>query len=106
MQTERSGFERVYQERIRKCFSFIVQRWSSNDIDCYRKSQGVYVASCNQRYCCLSSAGIPSLGLLPLDPIRVTSLVVDQGVGAVKLKLKFRDLDILNMNSSAIDELT
>ncbi|XP_060872774.1 uncharacterized protein LOC132946731 [Metopolophium dirhodum] len=48
--------------------------------------------------------GIPSLGLLPTDPLRINSLGIDQGIGAVNLK--FRDLDILNMKSTIIKNLT
>lgn len=48
--------------------------------------------------------GIPSLGLLPSDPLRVNSLGIDQGIGAVNLK--FKDLDILNMKSTIVKDLT
>lgn len=49
--------------------------------------------------------GIPSLGLLPTDPLRVSSLVIDQGVGAVKLKMQYKDLDIKNMQTTTVKEL-
>ncbi|VVC25556.1 Haemolymph juvenile hormone binding [Cinara cedri] len=51
------------------------------------------------------SKGIPSLGLLPTDPLRVTSLGINQGIGAVKLKLDFKDLDILNLHTTIITDL-
>uniref|UniRef100_A0A2S2PLB2 Protein takeout n=1 Tax=Schizaphis graminum TaxID=13262 RepID=A0A2S2PLB2_SCHGA len=47
--------------------------------------------------------GIPSLGILPNDPLRINSLAIDQGIGAVNLK--FKDLDILNMKSTIIKDL-
>jgi len=52
------------------------------------------------------SEGIPSLGLLPTDPLRINTLEVSQGMGAVQLKLLFKDLDILNLNSSVINTLS
>lgn len=50
------------------------------------------------------SKGIPSLGLLPTDPLRISSLTIDKGIGGVNLK--FKDLDILNMRSTIIKDLT
>jgi len=50
--------------------------------------------------------GIPSLGILPVDPMRITTLEVNQGQGAVKLKIKFRDLDIKNLQSAIITNIT
>ncbi|KAL5235485.1 hypothetical protein ACI65C_002895 [Semiaphis heraclei] len=48
--------------------------------------------------------GIPSLGLLPMDPLRISSLRINQGIGAVNLK--FKDLDISNMKSTIVKDLT
>lgn len=50
--------------------------------------------------------GIPSIGILPIDPMRITTLEVNQGEGAVKLKMKYRDLEILNLQSATIKNIT
>lgn len=49
--------------------------------------------------------GIPSLGLYPIDPLRITALGIDQGSGPVSIKLNFRDLDISNIGTVMIREL-
>lgn len=49
--------------------------------------------------------GIPNLGLLPIDPLRITELGIDQGSGPVSIKLNFRDLDISNIGTAKINEL-
>lgn len=46
--------------------------------------------------------GIPSLGLLKMDPLRILKLGIDQGTPSIKLKLNFKDLDIINMRSLII----
>lgn len=53
----------------------------------------------------MTSLGIPSLGIIPLDPLRITELKIDQGSGPVSIKLNFKDLDIHNLNSSLITKL-
>ena len=49
--------------------------------------------------------GVPSIGLPPIDPFRVTSLEIDQGTGPVNIKLNFRDLDASNIGTVKINEL-
>ncbi|KAL4092097.1 hypothetical protein QTP88_026666 [Uroleucon formosanum] len=49
--------------------------------------------------------GVPSLGLYPIDPLRITQLGIDQGTGPVSIKLNFRDLDISNIGTVKINEL-
>ncbi|XP_015367028.1 PREDICTED: protein takeout-like [Diuraphis noxia] len=46
--------------------------------------------------------GVPSLGLLKMDPLRVSKLGIDQGTPSIKLSLNFKDLDIINMRSLII----
>lgn len=46
-------------------------------------------------YCYL---GIPNLGIVPIDPLRIITMELDQNNGGpVNLKLKFQDLDIHNI---------
>jgi len=49
--------------------------------------------------------GVPSLGLYPIDPLRITALGIDQGTGPVSIKLNFRDLDISNIGTVKINEV-
>ncbi|XP_060873611.1 protein takeout-like [Metopolophium dirhodum] len=49
--------------------------------------------------------GVPSLGLYPIDPLRITQLGIDQGTGPVSIKLNFRDLDISNIGSIKFNEI-
>jgi len=49
--------------------------------------------------------GIPNLGILKMDPLRINSLIIDQGTGPVSIKLDFKNLDIINMKSVIIDKL-
>ncbi|VVC25555.1 Haemolymph juvenile hormone binding [Cinara cedri] len=53
----------------------------------------------------LLSKGVPNLGLLPLDPMRITTLDINQGTGSVKIKLSLKDVEILNFHTLVIDEL-
>lgn len=47
------------------------------------------------KYNCL---GIPSLDLIPIDPLRIVELVVDQNKGhPINLNIKFTDFDIYNI---------
>ncbi|KAL5235486.1 hypothetical protein ACI65C_002896 [Semiaphis heraclei] len=49
--------------------------------------------------------GVPNLGLLKMDPLRINSLLIDQGTGPVSIKLDFKNLDIYNMKSIIIDKI-
>ncbi|VVC25553.1 Haemolymph juvenile hormone binding [Cinara cedri] len=49
--------------------------------------------------------GIPSLGMYSIDPLRISTLLIDQGNGPVSIKLNFRDLDILNIGTVKIQNL-
>ncbi|KAK9506969.1 hypothetical protein O3M35_008808 [Rhynocoris fuscipes] len=46
--------------------------------------------------------GNPSLGVLPLDPLRFNKILIDQGNGPVSLKLEFIDLDIIGFTNMKI----
>lgn len=46
--------------------------------------------------------GISSLGLLKMDPLRILKLGIDQGTSSIKLKLNFKNLDIINLRSLII----
>jgi len=48
--------------------------------------------------------GVPSLGLMKMDPLRITSLQIDQGTGPVSIKLDFKNLDISNIRSVILDK--
>jgi len=49
--------------------------------------------------------GVPSLGLFPIDPLRITALGIDQGNGPVSIKLNFKDLDISNIGSVNVNKI-
>jgi len=49
--------------------------------------------------------GVPSFGLYPIDPLRITALGIDQGTGPVSIKLNFRDLDISNIGSIKFNDI-
>lgn len=49
--------------------------------------------------------GIPSLGILKMDPLRIDKLLIDQGSGPVSIKLDFKNLDISNLKSIVIDKV-
>ncbi|CAI6362516.1 unnamed protein product [Macrosiphum euphorbiae] len=40
-----------------------------------------------------------------MDPLRISTLLIDQGKGPVSLKLDFKDLDISNLKSVIIDKI-
>lgn len=48
-------------------------------------------------------SGLKDLNLLPFDPLRVKSLVIDRNPSSpVNLELKFKDLDMLGLKSAKI----
>jgi len=49
--------------------------------------------------------GVPSLGINQMDPLRISTLLIDQGKGPVSIKLDFKDLDISNLKSIIIDKV-
>ncbi|XP_054276420.1 protein takeout-like [Macrosteles quadrilineatus] len=49
--------------------------------------------------------GAPSLGVLTIDPLRVSSLTIDQGSGPVSIKLDFKNLDIHGLASAKLDKV-
>ncbi|XP_046684382.1 protein takeout-like [Homalodisca vitripennis] len=49
--------------------------------------------------------GVPALGVLTIDPLRVTHLLIDQGTGPVSIKLDFNELDIHGLGSARIDRV-
>lgn len=49
--------------------------------------------------------GVPSLGILKMDPLRIDKLLIDQGSGPVSIKLDFKNLDIGNLKSIVIDKI-
>ncbi|XP_025407025.1 protein takeout-like [Sipha flava] len=49
--------------------------------------------------------GVPSLGIIPMDPLRITELKIDQGSGPVSIKLNFNDLDIMNLKMLTVDKI-
>lgn len=49
--------------------------------------------------------GVSSLGLIKMDPLRINSLLIDQGTGPVSIKLDFKNLDISNLKSIIFDKL-
>jgi len=49
--------------------------------------------------------GVPSLGILKMDPLRIDKLLIDQGSGPVSIKLDFKNLDISNLKSIVIDKI-
>ncbi|XP_050443506.1 protein takeout-like [Adelges cooleyi] len=49
--------------------------------------------------------GVPSLGLFPVDPLRISFLEINQkGNSAVQIKLRFKDLDIINLSDSVLKD--
>lgn len=49
--------------------------------------------------------GVPSLGLIKIDPLRIIQLKIDQGTGPVSINMTFNDLDIYNLKSTVISKL-
>uniref|UniRef100_A0A2S2PW13 Protein takeout n=1 Tax=Sipha flava TaxID=143950 RepID=A0A2S2PW13_9HEMI len=49
--------------------------------------------------------GIPSLGIIPLDPLRISELTIQQGTGPVSFKLNFTDLDLINLKKMTIQKV-
>jgi len=49
--------------------------------------------------------GVPKLGLPPIDPLRISTLYVDQGTGPVTIKLNFTDLDIKGLGNCKMSDL-
>jgi len=49
-------------------------------------------------------AGEPSLGVLPIDPLRLTKLGIAQGNGPVSIDLEFRDLDMTGLKNLRLTE--
>lgn len=49
--------------------------------------------------------GVPSLGLLPTDPLQISTLVINKGDGAVRLNQTYTNLDITNLRTVILDEL-
>jgi hypothetical protein len=49
--------------------------------------------------------GVPNLGINKMDPLRISSLLIDQGTGPVGIKLDFKDLDISNLRSIVFDKV-
>jgi len=45
------------------------------------------------------------MGINIMDPLRISTLLIDQGKGPVSLKLDFKDLDISNLKSVIIDKI-
>ncbi|KAK9504720.1 hypothetical protein O3M35_010987 [Rhynocoris fuscipes] len=43
--------------------------------------------------------GNPSLGVLPLDPLRFNKISIDQGSGPVSIKLDLKDLDVIGIKT-------
>lgn len=46
------------------------------------------------------------MGILPMDPMRITLLEVSEGNGPVKIKIKFKDMDIFNQQTARLTNLT
>lgn len=49
--------------------------------------------------------GQPKFGLPIIDPLRITSLRIDQGHGPVNVRLNFTNLDIIGLTGSSVDHL-
>jgi len=49
--------------------------------------------------------GIPSLGISKMEPLRISTLLIDQGKGTFNLKLDFKNLDMHNLKSIIIDKM-
>uniref|UniRef100_A0AAU6SHL1 Protein takeout-like protein n=1 Tax=Maconellicoccus hirsutus TaxID=177089 RepID=A0AAU6SHL1_MACHI len=49
--------------------------------------------------------GVPRFALPPIDPLRITSLIIDQGHGPVAIKLNFTDLDIHGIGTGTVKDL-
>lgn len=53
----------------------------------------------------LANKGSPSLGVFPIDPLRVTKLRLNSGTGSVVLDLTFSDLDIFGFKHLRLEEV-
>lgn len=61
---------------------------------------------CAHEYCPAALTGVPGLGLLKLDPLRLSTLEIGKSTAVVTYRLKFIDLDILNLRSLLIKNAT
>lgn len=50
--------------------------------------------------------GQPKYGIPPIEPLRISTLNIDQGQGSVNIKLNFTDLDINGISQAMIDDVT
>lgn len=51
-------------------------------------------------------AGIPGLGVLPIDPLRVAAISIGQGSGPVAVSLDFKDMDIYGLSEVQVDSVS
>lgn len=49
--------------------------------------------------------GVPKFQLPPIDPLRITTLNIDQGHGPVAIKMNFTDLDIHGVGTAAVKDV-
>ncbi|XP_065214845.1 protein takeout-like [Planococcus citri] len=49
--------------------------------------------------------GVPRFGLPPIDPLRISTLSIDQGHGPVAIKMDFNDLDIVNIGTADVKDV-
>lgn len=49
--------------------------------------------------------GQPKFGLPVIDPLRITSLIINQGHGPVNIRLNFTNLDIIGLTGSSVTNL-
>ncbi|CAB0005702.1 unnamed protein product [Nesidiocoris tenuis] len=53
----------------------------------------------------MGPAGLPSFGVLPLDPMHFDSLLIDQSTGPVAVKLEFKNLDVTGIKDLVVSHL-
>lgn len=49
--------------------------------------------------------GVPSLGIIRIDPLTITSLDIHQGTGPVNIKLNFKNLNISNIKTTIVEHV-
>lgn len=85
----------MYKEIFAKCRPTFSERYILESL--FRSRKCMFIK--------IYAPGIPNFGLLPIDPLRITELGIDQGSGPVSIKLNFRDLDISNIGTAKINHL-
>lgn len=68
------------------------------------KLQECFKQAANDAVVSLADGGEQSLGVFPVDPLRMTKLSIDQGSGPVSIDLEFRNMDLKGIKHAVFRE--